>query len=176
MIMKSCIHIYCGDGKGKTTAAVGLSVRAWGCKKKVLITRFLKTDHSGEVAALHGLPGITVTPCERSFGFFTKMTQQQKAEAKVYYSELLQSTLQRAVKEAYDLLVLDEIMAVCNYGLVAERDVLDFLSGRPEGLEVVLTGRNPSDKLMEMADYVSEIKKIKHPYDQGISARQGIEY
>ncbi|WP_394525862.1 cob(I)yrinic acid a,c-diamide adenosyltransferase [Lacrimispora sp. JR3] len=174
--MKSCIHIYCGDGKGKTTAAVGLSVRACGSGKNVLITRFLKTDHSGEVKALQALPGITVTPCERSFGFFTKMSEAQKAEAKVYYSELLETTLQKAVEGAYDLLVMDEIMAVCNYGLVEEKVVLDFLTSRPEGLEVVLTGRNPSDKLMEMADYVSEIKKIKHPYDRGIAARRGIEY
>lgn len=174
--MKSCVHIYCGDGKGKTTAAVGLSVRACGCGKKVLITRFLKTDHSGEVKALQALPGITVTPCERSFGFFTRMSEQQKKEAKVYYSQLLQATLQRAVEGAYDLLVMDEIMAVCNYGLVEEPVVLDFLTSRPEGLEVVLTGRNPSDKLIELADYVSEIKKIKHPYDRGIAARQGIEY
>ncbi|MFR3728172.1 cob(I)yrinic acid a,c-diamide adenosyltransferase [Lacrimispora sp.] len=174
--MKSCVHIYCGDGKGKTTAAVGLSVRACGCGKKVLITRFLKTDHSGEVKALQALPGITVTPCERSFGFFTRMSEQQKKEAKVYYSQLLQTTLQRAVEGAYDLLVMDEIMAVCNYGLVEEPVVLDFLTSRPEGLEVVLTGRNPSDKLIELADYVSEIKKIKHPYDRGIAARQGIEY
>jgi len=174
--MKSCVHIYCGDGKGKTTAAVGLSVRACGCGKKVLITRFLKTDHSGEVKALQALPGITITPCERSFGFFTRMSEQQKKEAKVYYSQLLQTTLQRAVEGAYDLLVMDEIMAVCNYGLVEEPVVLDFLTSRPEGLEVVLTGRNPSDKLIELADYVSEIKKIKHPYDRGIAARQGIEY
>lgn len=174
--MKSCVHIYCGDGKGKTTAAIGLSVRACGCGKKVLITRFLKTDHSGEVKALQALPGITVTPCERSFGFFTRMSEQQKKEAKVYYSQLLQTTLQRAVEGAYDLLVMDEIMAVCNYGLVEEPVVLDFLTSRPEELEVVLTGRNPSDKLIELADYVSEIKKIKHPYDRGIAARQGIEY
>ena len=85
-------------------------------------------------------------------------------------------TLKKAVKENFDLLVLDEIMAVCNFGLVEETRVLEFLSARPEGLEVVLTGREPSEKLVEMADYVSEIRKVKHPYDRGISARQGIEY
>ncbi|MNO05667.1 Cob(I)yrinic acid a,c-diamide adenosyltransferase [compost metagenome] len=67
-------------------------------------------------------------------------------------------------------------MAVCNYELIEEAVVLDFLAGRPQGLEVVLTGRNPSEKLIDMADYVSEIKKVKHPYDRGIHARQGIEY
>lgn len=174
--MKSCIHIYCGDGKGKTTAAIGLSVRASGCGKKVLVTRFLKTDHSGEVKVLEAMPGITVTPCERSFGFFTRMTEEQKKEAALYYSQLLASTLEKAVNEEYDLLVMDEIMAVCNYGLVDEEKVREFLVDRPEGLEVVLTGRNPSKELTDLADYVSEIHKIKHPYDQGLNARKGIEY
>ncbi len=174
-LMKSCVHIYCGDGKGKTTAAIGLAVRAAGGGKRVLITRFLKTDHSGEVKAIKALPEIEVTPCERSFGFFSNMTKEQKKEAKAYYSQLLESTLMRS-KEGFDLLVLDEIMAVCNYGLVEESRVLDFLKNCSEGLEVILTGRNPSERLMEEADYISEIKKIKHPYDKGIKARKGIEY
>ncbi|GLC79151.1 cob(I)yrinic acid a,c-diamide adenosyltransferase [Lacrimispora brassicae] len=174
--MKSCIHIYCGDGKGKTTASIGLAVRACGCGKNVLITRFLKTDHSGEVSALAGLSGITVMPCEQSFGFFSRMSPEQKKEAGIYYSRLLETTLNKAVTENFDLLVLDEIMAVCNFSLVEEKRVLEFLSSRPEGLEVVLTGREPSEKLVEMADYVSEIRKIKHPFDRGIPARRGIEY
>lgn len=174
--MCSCVHIYCGDGKGKTTAAIGLAVRAAGCHKKVLVTRFLKTDQSGEVMALCGLPDVTVMPCKRSFGFFSKMSEEQKKEAGIYYSKLLQTTLNRAVEERFDLLVLDEIMAVCNFGLVEEEKVLAFLASRPENMEVVLTGRDPSEKFVEMADYVSEIRKIKHPYDKGIRARKGIEY
>ena len=84
--------------------------------------------------------------------------------------------MEKAAKEPIDLLVLDEIMAVCNYGLVDEEKVIQFISARPEKLEVVLTGRNPSVQLLDRADYVSEIKKIKHPYDRGINARRGIEY
>lgn len=174
--MTGLVHIYCGDGKGKTTASIGLAVRAAGCGKKILITRFLKTDHSGEVAMLTGLSDIVVTPCEKNFGFFTRMTEEQKKEAKLYYSELLSDTLRRAVSEDFDLLVMDEIMAVCNYGLADEHRVIEFLKEKPEKLEVVLTGREPSRELLELADYVSEIKKIKHPYDLGILARRGIEY
>lgn len=174
--MKACVHIYCGDGKGKTTAAIGLAVRAAGCKKRVLITRFLKTDHSGEVPALAAIPGIAVTPCKKSFGFFFNMTDEQKKEAAAYYQELLEKTLMRAVEESFDMVVLDEIMAVMNFGLVKEERVLEFLKGRPEGLEVVLTGREPSEALIGLSDYVSEIRKVKHPYDRGISAREGIEY
>ena len=152
--MDSCVHIYCG----------------------VLITRFLKTDHSGEVAALGLIPGITVTPCEKSFGFTFRMTEEQKKEAAVYYTALLDRTLKKAAKGGYHMLVLDEIMAVMNCGLVQEETVRAFITGRPSGLEVVMTGREPSEELISLADYVSEIRKVKHPYDQGISAREGIEY
>lgn len=174
--MDSCVHIYCGDGKGKTTAAIGLAVRASGCGKKVLIARFLKTDHSGEVPVLTQIPGITVLPCEKSFGFFTRMTETQKKEAAIYYTALLKAALKKAAEEAYDMLILDEIMAVTNFGLVNAKTVQDFITTRPTGLEVVLTGRDPSEELIALADYVSEIRKIKHPYDKGISARKGIEY
>ena len=104
------------------------------------------------------------------------MTEEQKIAAGIYYSGLLATTLKKAADESFDLLVLDEIMAVCNYGLVNEDQVLGFITDRPEKLEVVLTGRNPSERLLLQADYVSEIKKIKHPYDCGINARRGIEY
>lgn len=174
--MNSCVHIYCGDGKGKTTAAIGLAVRAAGCGKKVLITRFLKTDSSGEVDALKKLPEITVTPCTKNFGFFFQMSEEQKKEAAGWYSELLASTLRKSLEGAYDLLVLDEIMAVCNYHLVDETVIRNFLRERPENLEVVLTGRDPSEELLAEADYVSEIRKIKHPYDRGVMARRGIEF
>lgn len=174
--MASCVHIYCGDGKGKTTAAIGLAVRAVGRNKKVLIARFLKTDDSGEVAILAGIPGITVLPCEKTFGFYTQMSEMQKEEAKAYYGELLQHACQQAVNECYDMLILDEMIAACNYGLAGEDSLLAFLRERPERLEVVLTGRNPSKALMEQVDYVSEILKRKHPYDTGVSAREGIEY
>lgn len=174
--MNSCVHIYCGDGKGKTTAAVGLAVRAAGCGKKVLITRFLKTDNSGEVEALKKIPEITVTPCTKSFGFYFQMTEEQKKEAADWYSVLLEETLKKAVEESYDLLVLDEIMAVSNYHLVDENVIMDFLYNRPEGLEVALTGRDPSEALVSQADYVSEIRKVKHPFDNGVMARKGIEY
>lgn len=174
--MDSCIHIYCGDGKGKTTAALGLALRASGCGKKVFITRFLKTDHSGEVEALKHIPGITLTPCDKSFGFFSKMTKEQKAEAKDYYSRLLCATLDRAEREEFDLLILDEIMAVCNFGLADQKALMEFLDRRPGKLEVVLTGRDPWKELIDRADYVSEIRKVKHPFDKGIRARRGIEY
>lgn len=170
------VHIYCGDGKGKTSAAVGLSVRAAGRGMKVLVVRFLKTENSGEVEILRSIPGITVTPCERTFGFAFRMTEEQKKEASVYYQSRFDRAIQEVVKDQYDLLILDEILASCNYGMVKERSVIQFLQNRPENLEVVLTGRDPSEKLLELADYVSEICMRKHPYEKGIQARKGIEF
>lgn len=171
-----CVHIYCGDGKGKTTAAVGLAVRAAGRGKKVLIVRFLKTDDSGEVFALKHIPGITVMPCDRTFGFASRMTEEVRREAAQYYGQRLETACRMAEEESWDMLVLDEIMASCRYKLVKEEDVVDFLRRRPPELEVVLTGRDPSDRLLACADYVSEIHMEKHPYTKGVAAREGIEY
>lgn len=174
--MKGYIHIYCGDGKGKTTAAVGLAVRAAGRRKKVLVSRFLKTDDSGEVAVLDRIPGITVVPCRKTFGFYFRMTEKQKVEAKEYYSQMFDKVWKWAAEDSFDVLILDEIMAACNYGLVDEEKVQKALAEKPEKLEVVMTGRNPSEGFLKLADYVSEIQKKKHPFDEGVAAREGIEY
>lgn len=174
--MNGLIQIYCGDGKGKTTAAIGQAVRAAGRGMRVLVARFLKTDDSGEVGVLQQIPGITVIPCDRTFGFVFRMTEEEKAEAAVYFTERFCRTAAMASSGEYDLLILDEIMASCNYGMVPEQEVIEFLKNRPEHLEVVLTGRGPSETLLELADYVTEMTMKKHPYTQGIPARKGIEY
>ena len=170
------LHIYCGDGKGKTSAAVGMAVRAAGCGMKVLVIRFLKTENSGEVEVLRSIPGITVTPCDRTFGFVFRMTEEQTQEAALYYQSRFEAAAKEAVQGQYDLLILDEILASCNYGMVRETSVVEFLKNRPEKLEVVLTGRNPSETFLELADYVSEICMRRHPYEKGIPARRGIEF
>lgn len=170
------VHIYCGDGKGKTTAAIGLAVRAAGRGMKVLVARFLKTDDSGEIMALSQVTGITVLPCRKTFGFYFRMTEAQKKEAKNYYGELLEAAWDMAFEEGYEMLILDEIMAACNYGLVSEQRLVEYVTERPDRLEVVMTGRDPFKELLALADYVSEIQKKKHPFDSGLQARKGIEY
>lgn len=174
--MNGCIHIYCGDGKGKTSAAVGLAVRAAGRGKKVLVVRFLKTEDSGEVPVLRHIPGITVVPCDKTFGFVFRMTPEEKTEAAEYFRKRFWHACKTAVEGGYDVLILDEILASCNYGMVNEADVAEFLENRPKKLEVILSGRDPSERLLGLADYVSEIQMVKHPFTEGIPAREGIEY
>lgn len=170
------IHIYCGDGKGKTTAAVGLAVRAAGRDQKVVIARFLKSDDSGEVISLKSMKGVTVLPCEETFGFYWNMTEDDKKKAECYYKSLLEKAFSTAKSQNGDLLVLDEVMGVCHHGLVDEERLKVLLAEREDGLEVVMTGRNPSQRLVDLADYVSEIKALKHPFEKGVGARRGIEY
>ena len=170
------VHIYCGDGKGKTSAALGLAVRAAGRGQRILLVRFLKNEDSGEVPVLRQVPGITVTPCDREFGFVFRMDEEEKAEAAKYFQHRFEQACQMAAEEEYDVLILDEIMAACNYGMVREGDVAEFLKNRPGKLEVVLTGRKPSERLLVLADYISEICMKKHPFEKGIAAREGIEY
>ena len=121
------VHIYCGDGKGKTSAAIGLAVRAAGRGKKIVVARFLKTDDSGEVLALRAIPAITVMPCERTFGFAFAMDEETKKEASAYNTGLFERAVALAVEKHAELLVLDEIMAAMNYGMVPETEVLEFL-------------------------------------------------
>lgn len=170
------IHIYCGDGKGKTSAAAGLAVRAAGCGKKVLFTRFLKNENSGELKILDAVPEIRVIHLDRSYGFFNTLSDREKEEVRQMYGQLWEDIKKLASGSEYDILVMDEFMAAYRYGLIPREEALEFLKGKPESLEVVLTGRDPDENLVELADYVSEIHKIKHPFDRGIRAREGIEY
>ena len=173
--MVSCVHLYCGKGKGKTTAAVGLTLRACGSGKKVLFTQFFKNGSSSEIGLLKNIEGITVHVCETYHGLWQRMDDEQKERAKADYTELLRQVLDMA-RNGYDLLVLDEAVSACTRGVIPESELLDFLNNRPAGLEVVITGRGPSQALLSRGDYVTEMRMEKHPYTAGISARRGIEY
>ena len=173
---RGMIHIYCGDGKGKTTAATGLAVRAAGCGMKVLFARFLKNENSGELRILDSVPEIEVLHLERSYGFFNTLTDEEKEEVRQMYGQLWDLIKEKISGGQFQMLVIDEFMAAYRYGLIGREEALDLLTGKPEALELVLTGRDPGPELTALADYVSEIRKVKHPFDQGILARRGIEY
>ncbi len=172
---KSCIHIYCGDGKGKTTAAMGLALRAAGSGRPVVLAQFLKDGTSSELNILRQLPKVRVVVCEEQFGFFWNMKKEQREAAAKAYRELFERAVREAQNGAF-LLVMDELIAAYNHELVDRERVLAFLRGKPEGQEIVLTGREPAPELLDLADYVSEIRKRKHPFEQGIAAREGIEF
>ena len=172
--MFGLIHIYCGNGKGKTTAATGLAVRAAGFGKKVVFCQFFKNGSSCEIKSLEKIENIKLLHCKISYGLFSQMNEKEKESAKKDYTELLEKAFILA-NEA-DVLVLDEAISTCNHEIISEERLCKFLLNKPEGIEVVLTGRNPSEKLLSIADYVTEMKKIKHPYDNGINARKGIEF
>lgn len=169
------VHIYCGDGKGKTTTGMGLCARAAGFGFRVLIYQFMKDNSTSERKVLSLSENITIIDGLPSEKFSFQMTPEEKAARRTYYGDQFRSVTAKAVREHYDVLFLDETIYTIRAGLLEEALVLDFLKNKPENLEVILTGQGPSDALIEAADYVSEIRKIKHPFDQGIPARKGIE-
>ena len=172
--MEGLVHLYCGDGKGKSTAAVGLAVRSAGAGNRVVFAQFFKDGSSSEINILRSLPQVKVLVCEKYFGRFRNMSEEGRAEAIRAYGALLEEAL--AAAQDAQLLVLDEAVSACNHGIIREEALLEFLKRRPRELEVVLTGRNPSEKLLAAADYVTEMKKLRHPFDAGVPARKGVEF
>lgn len=169
------VHIYCGEGKGKTTCSVGLTVRACGYGLHVLFMQFLKSGASSELKILRELPGIEVLGTKPIKKFSFQMTEEEKAETRAVSQKEVEDMLQMIQNDHYDMVVLDEALGAIEAGLLDGQVIVDFLKNRPEKLEVVLTGRYPTPELEELADYVSRIDKVKHPYDKGIPARAGIE-
>ena len=173
---KGLIQVYCGNGKGKTTAATGLAIRAAGNGFQVLFVQFMKDGRTGEFNIMKKIPEIEVIHLDKNYGFAFNMTDEQKKEARKAYSELWEIAMKKIVEGSYDLFVADEFMSAYQHGLIDREAAVHFLKNKPEGLEVVLTGRHPAKEVEELADYISEINKIKHPMDRGIPARIGIEF
>ena len=169
------IHIYCGDGKGKTTAAVGLAVRCAGRGNKVLLVQFLKSRDSGELYSLAKLPDIEVMRGKESKKFTFQMNEEEKHALLIEHNKMFEQVLAKIKNGGYSLLILDEVIGALNAKVFEMPKLIEFLRHKPENLEVVLTGRNPAPELVEIADYVSEMRKVKHPMDKGIMAREGIE-
>ena len=156
---KGLVHIYCGDGKGSG--------------KKVLFYQFLKDNSSSERNILEKVPGITLVRGREMQKFTFQMNEQELDELRIYNNEMLDKLFEMA--KDYDMLVMDESVYAIKSNLLDEEKLITHLEEKAVGLEVVLAGRNPSQKLMDHADYVSEIQKVKHPFDHGVSSRVGIE-
>jgi len=166
------LHIYHGDGKGKTTAAMGLALRMAGRGKRAVIAQFLKCEDSGERLALARLPGVELLPLPDCLPFTFQLTDQQREEERERYSQML-ARLHTLAPQA-DLLVLDEVCDAVDCGLVPIDEVL-LLLGNFSG-EAVLTGRQGQPELLSRADYVTRMEKERHPFDRGLDAREGVEW
>ena len=169
------VHIYFGDGKGKTTTGMGLCVRAAGYGYRVLIYQFMKNNKTSERNILEKIENITIVNGLEQEKFSFQMTEQEKKERRAFYNSQFEKVTKKAVEEDFDVLFLDETIYTISAGLLDEKLVLDFLKTKPDKLEVILTGNTPSADMIAAADYVSQIKKIKHPFDEGQASRMGIE-
>ncbi|MCP1101941.1 cob(I)alamin adenosyltransferase [Aequitasia blattaphilus] len=168
------IHVYYGDGKGKTTAAVGAAIRGAGSGMKVLFYQFLKDNSSSERRVLEMIPLITCLPGKDRVKFFKQLSQEEKKELRRYYTKALDEIVKFC--SSFDLLILDEILDAVSLNLLSEEKVFRFLEHKPQGLEIILTGHVITEEMKARGQYVTQMKKIKHPYDEGTTAREGIEY
>lgn len=162
------LHLYFGSGKGKTTAAAGLALRALGHGKRVVVVQFLKDGTSGEIEPLRRL-GAAVFACPNA-KFTWLMTPQEKAAALAHNTQTLEAALQMPC----ELLILDEACAALRAALLPDALLQKAVLNAP--YEVVLTGRDPADWMLQNADYITEFTARRHPYEKGIPAREGIEY
>jgi len=174
---KGLVQVYTGEGKGKTTAAIGQIVRARGRGYKTFLLQFLKKkEGSGELSLLEELGVKVVCRGGEHFQDLNKLTNEERGRITSEWDNLLEEVNKEVVSRRYDLLVLDEINVALHYGLISKEKVLSLIRRKPAFLEVILTGRYAPYEIIEKADLVSEVKEIKHPFRQGIKARKGIEY
>lgn len=177
MLKKGYIQVYTGNGKGKTTAAVGLAVRAAGNGLRVFMVQFLKSSHTGELESAKKLePNFQIFRFEKKRGFFWTLNDEQKAELKVEIQEAFRFCSEALGENRCDVLIMDEIMGALSNNLVSKEQLLELLDRKPENVEIILTGRNVPQEIIDKADLVTEMKDIKHYFSKGVPAREGIEH
>ena len=171
---KGYVQIYTGDGKGKSTAAVGLAMRAVGAGLKVYIGQFIKDMEYGEIALIRErVPEITVELYGSGEGcIFGRESNAQDVENAKAGCERAKAAL---ISGEYDVVILDEITIPVSMGVLSENAVLDLIDNRPENVELIITGRRATEKILDAADLVSDMKEVKHYYDKGVLSRKGIE-
>lgn len=169
---KGYVQVYTGNGKGKTTAALGLAIRAAGAGLRVFIAQFIKKKKCSEHAALEAFGGtITV----RQFGNGLILGRKPSTADVRTAQNGMENARKAVISEEYDLVILDEANVAAHYGLILVQDLLDLIEGKPKGVELVITGRYADDAVLKAADLVTEMREIKHYGKQGVKARRGIE-
>ena len=168
------LHLYFGQGKGKTSAAIGLGIRAAGHGKRVLMVQFLKCRESGECLFLKDCKNFTIKRFESEHPFIINPTPAQREKLQKEISIAFDFATQSVTD--YNVIILDEVLDAVEFGFLNEEKLISLINIRNNDTEIIFTGRNPSKKLLELTDYATDMKLIKHPYQQGIKARKGIEY
>ena len=169
------IQTYFGNGKGKTTAAIGSAVRCAGCGNKVLFVQFLKNNDSAEFKVLERINGIDNLYSNEHYELYDNLNKERTTTFAKAYNKLLFEDA-AGIADDYQMIILDEILDAVEYSYINEDDLLDLLAELKAHSEIILTGHNLTEKLSNISDYISEIKEISHPYTNGISAREGIEF
>ena len=172
---KGLVILYTGEGKGKTTAALGLVLRAVGYKKKCLIVQFGKSWFTGELVGIKSLAGVKIIQGGKGFlgilGSKVGKEEHQKAANEAY------NILYREVTSGkWDIIVADEIVGAISSGVLGLNQTVKLIKSKPKGLDLVLTGHYASKKLIQMADLVTEMQEVKHPFQKGILAKKGIDF
>lgn len=176
-LSKGYVQIYTGNGKGKTTAAVGLGVRAAGDGYSVFMVQFLKSGSTGELESIKKLePNFKIFRFEKKRGFFWTLNDEEKAELKLEIQEAYKFCLETLKNNKCDILIMDEIMGALSNELVSKEQVLQLMDDKPNNVELILTGRNVPEEIVDRADLVTEMREIKHYFSKGVPAREGIEY
>ncbi|HNX47313.1 MAG TPA: cob(I)yrinic acid a,c-diamide adenosyltransferase [Methanomassiliicoccales archaeon] len=165
------VHVYTGDGKGKTTAALGMCVRAVGHGYRALIVQFMKTAGTYGENFLD-LPGLDVVASGNDCLVFSKDITQADLDRAAEGLELAAEALRSG---RYRIVVLDEVSVAIKFGLVNVNEVVKAIGGRHQGVEAVITGRHAPPELLDMADYISEVEAVRHPYQKGITSRKGVD-
>jgi cob(I)alamin adenosyltransferase len=171
-LSKGYVQVYTGDGKGKTSAALGLALRAAGHGMHTYIGQFMKGQHYGELDALRDQPLVTI----EQYGDVRCIRREDVTPEHIAQAQRgLARAREAMLSGRYDVVVLDEVNVTIWFGLLAVEEVLAFLDQRPDCVEVILTGRRAPQELIERADLVTEMREVKHYYEQGVQARKGIE-
>ncbi|SHJ64342.1 cob(I)alamin adenosyltransferase [Propionispora hippei DSM 15287] len=173
---KGLVIVHTGNGKGKTTAALGMALRAWGQGMRVLILQFIKGGWEyGELKAAEKLgPNLVIR--QMGEGFVRGSSESMMEEHKQAAAEAMQAAGEELASGRWDMVVLDEINYAIGMDLISEEAALQLISHKPDLVHVVLTGRNARPKIIETADLVTEMKEVKHPYKAGIKAQKGVEF
>jgi len=174
---KGMIQVYTGDGKGKTTAAIGQGIRAYGNGLRVVMIQFLKSNETGELNVLKNIgDNFKLVRLEKKRGFVWTLKTDEIEELKKEVIEEYNYAKEVLANDSCDVLILDEVMGVLKNNFLSEDDVLELIKSKQNHVEIILTGRNVPEKIAGYADLITEMKEVKHYFSKGVNARRGIEY